>query len=273
MARIPKIIHYCWFGGNPLPDLAKKCIDSWKKMCPDYEIKEWNENTININGMNAYVREAYKNKKWAFVTDYIRLYIIYNYGGIYLDTDVELLKNLDVLLDHDSFFGIENNNVVNTGLGFGAAKGNKLVKMLMDDYENVHFILKNGNLDLEPCPIRNTKTLSGIFNKFDDYKKINSYKNNYFYPKEYFCPMDNVTKEINITDNTFSIHYYSGTWLDEKAKKWEQKRKRICDKFGEKNGKRIIKIITLPRRIRNKIKKYGFYGTLKFAVRKVLKTK
>ncbi len=271
MYKIPKVIHYCWFGGNPLPDLAVKCIESWKKMCPDYEIKEWNEKNIDINKLNVYVRQAYANKKWAFVSDYIRLYIVYNYGGVYLDTDVELLKPIDQLLEHDGFFASEDNKVINTGLGFGASKKNEIVKIIMDDYDNIPFILKNGTLDIEPCTIRNTKALNNILLSFKDRTKINIYKDNYFYPKEYFCPMDNVTKKINITKSTFSIHYFSGSWLGDKAKKMNKLREKLCDIFGEKLGKRIVRIITLPRRVNSKIKKYGFIGTLKFAFGKILR--
>ena len=116
---IPKIIHYCWFGGKPLPNTAIKCIRSWKKHCPDYEIHCWNEKNFDIN-VCPYVKEAYEEKAWAFVSDYARLWIIYNYGGIYLDTDVELLKNIDNLLKYDVFMGFENKQYVNTGVGFWA---------------------------------------------------------------------------------------------------------------------------------------------------------
>ena len=118
---IPKKIHYCWFGGNPLPELAIKCLESWKKYCPDYEIIEWNETNFNLDSCE-YVREAYQAKKWAFVSDYARLKVVYDNGGIYLDTDVELIKSLDRLLKNKSFFGTETTGVVATGLGFGAEK-------------------------------------------------------------------------------------------------------------------------------------------------------
>ena len=123
---IPKVIHYCWFGGNELPELAMKCIDSWKKFCPDYEIKQWNEKNYDLDS-SRYIKEAYKNKKWAFVSDYARLDIIYNNGGIYLDTDVELIGKLDEFLDEKCFLAAEREEYVNTGLGFGAEKGNVVI--------------------------------------------------------------------------------------------------------------------------------------------------
>lgn len=126
---IPKKIHYCWFGRNPLPELAVRCIESWKKYCPDYEIIEWNEDNYDINKI-SYVKEAYQARKWAFVTDYVRLDVVNQYGGIYLDTDVELLKSLDPLLKYKSFFGMEEGKFIATGLGFGAEKGTKILVLV-----------------------------------------------------------------------------------------------------------------------------------------------
>lgn len=268
--KIPKTIHYCWFGGNPLPDLTKKCIESWKKMCPDYEIIEWNESNFDIE-INDYVKEAYLEKKYAFVSDYARLYIIYNYGGIYLDTDVELIKNLDSFLDCDGFFSSEDNKVVSTGLGFGACKKNSIVELMMKDYDNTHFKLENGNLDLQPCPIKNSNSINMILKQFDDRTKICEHKNNYFYPKEYFCPMDNMTEEINITKNTVSIHHFSGFWLSEKDIKVNKNRRKICKIFGKKIGKKIVWVYTLPYRINKKIKRIGIKNTILFALNKFIK--
>ena len=130
---IPKIIHYCWFGRNPKPELAVKCIKSWKKRCPDYEIIEWNEDNFDISSCPLYVRQAYEAKKWAFVSDYVRLKVVYDEGGVYLDTDVELKKGLDALLAYDAYFGFEDGTHVNTGLGFGAVKGAPILKEMMQD--------------------------------------------------------------------------------------------------------------------------------------------
>ena len=137
---IPRIIHYCWFGGNEKPEIVKKCMASWKEKCPDFEIKEWNENNFDIN-MFPYTKEAYENKKWAFVSDVARLWIIYNYGGIYMDTDVEIKGDFGELLSYDSFMFFESVDIA-TGLGFGAKKNNKLVKAILDDYNDRHFVKK-----------------------------------------------------------------------------------------------------------------------------------
>ena len=133
---IPKKIHYCWFGHNQLPESAKKCINSWKKFCPSFDIIEWNEENFNIDACPQYVKDAYSQKKWAFVTDYVRLKVVYENGGIYFDTDVELISRIDSLLKYNAYFGFEDGVYVNTGLGFGAVKGMGIIKM------DFHFILR-----------------------------------------------------------------------------------------------------------------------------------
>lgn len=149
---IPKVIHYCWFGGNPLPQLAQKCIESWKKNLPNYEIKQWNENNFDIN-IIPYTSEAYKAKKYAFVSDYARLWILYKYGGLYFDTDVEIIKPLDCIIKKGPFMGIEKYDgtgipAVAPGLGLGANPGLWLYAELLDLYSNIHFINQDGTLNL-----------------------------------------------------------------------------------------------------------------------------
>lgn len=208
---IPKVIHFCWFGDKKMPPLAKKCIKSWKKHCPDYEIKLWNEKNFNLD-VNRYVREAYEAKKWAFITDYARLYIVYHYGGIYLDTDVELLKPLDSLLDHKAFFGIEAtpNKCIATGLGFGAEKENPVVKEIMDQYENIPFDLGDGQYDMTPCPDRNTQVFEKHgYDHVDACKDINGVR---ILSSDYMCPKDFKTHKVNLTENTLSVHHYDGSW-------------------------------------------------------------
>ena len=207
---IPKVIHYCWFGGNPLNDMAKKCIESWKKYCPDYEIVEWNESNFDIGTSCDYVKEAYEAKKWAFVSDYVRLWAIYNYGGIYLDVDVELIKSIDFLRKNKAFFGFEDDNNIATGVGFGAEKDNDVVKELINDYNNIHFKNSDGKFDLTPCPSRNTR----IFKKwgFEGNGKKQIVNGNVVYPKDYFCPKDYNTNILNITENTVSIHHFIASW-------------------------------------------------------------
>ena len=151
---IPKIIHYCWFGKNKYPAIVQKCVASWHKYCPDYEIKLWNEDNYDVK-KNMYMIEAYKNKKWAFVSDFARLDIIYKEGGIYLDADVELVRSLDDLLEEKCFVAGDGMGI-NTGLGFGAEKEHTVVKEMLDLYEGKHFITA-GVPDLTPCTVLNTK--------------------------------------------------------------------------------------------------------------------
>lgn len=133
---IPKIIHYCWFGRNEKPELVKKCIESWKKHCPDYEIIEWNEDNVDVN-FCSYSKRAYKQKRWGFAVDVLRMKIIYENGGIYLDTDVELVNNLDSLLNNAAWFGYGTDIEINTGSGFGAEKGNPFIKTILEHYVNL----------------------------------------------------------------------------------------------------------------------------------------
>lgn len=156
--QIPKIIHYCWFGNNKKPECILKCIESWKKFCPDYEIKEWNESNFDVNMFN-YTKEAYEVKKWAFVSDVARLWIIYEYGGIYMDTDVEILNNIDYLLNNECFLFFQSERHIATGLGFGAVKNNKIIKAMLDDYNSKHFLIDTGKFDTTACPILNTIVL------------------------------------------------------------------------------------------------------------------
>ena len=209
---IPKKIHYCWFGGNPLPELAQKCIASWRKFCPDYEIIEWNETNYDIK-KNKYMSQAYENKRWAFVSDYARLDIIYTHGGIYLDTDVELIKPIDDLLELEAFAGVEQNSeYVALGLGFGACEGDITVKTMLDYYDGINFE-ENGKLDLTPAPKIHTTALYKLGYAFS--AQITSCCTFTIYPSEYFCPINHDTNEISITDKTYSIHHYTASWYNE----------------------------------------------------------
>ena len=209
--KIPKVIHYFWFGHNKKPRLIQKCIRSWKKACPDYQIIEWNEDNFDVN-MIPYTKEAYSLKKWGFVSDYARLWVIFNYGGFYLDTDVELIKSLDSLRDEKVFFSSEDNQSVSTGLGFGAIKGSAIVGKLADDYKNRHFIGKDKKPDLTPCPIIQTEYFRKNIDSFSLSDKISSFDGISFYPKDYFCPIDPSTNKLHITENTIGIHYFAASW-------------------------------------------------------------
>lgn len=228
---IPKKIHYCWFGGNPLPELALKCIESWKKFCPEYEIIEWNEKNFNIN-INQYIKEAYKNKKWAFVTDYVRLEVLYKYGGIYLDTDVELLRNLDDLLNQEAFTGYETSLDIPTGI-IASQKGNKAIKIFLDDYKNRKFIKWNGNFDLTTNVTTITKIATDKLGFIPEKgHQILEYGLS-IYPKDYFCPKDYKTKEIVLTSNTYMIHHFNGSWLESKEERKKRKFKERIIKIGK----------------------------------------
>lgn len=246
---IKKTINYCWFGKNEKSELIKRCIESWKKYCPDYEIIEWNENNYDVT-KNEYMLEAYKSKKWAFVSDYARLDIIYNNGGIYLDTDVELIKPLDKIVElYNAFFCYENYRI-NTGLGFGASKNNNIVKELLDSYEKIHFIKNNGTYDLTSCVKRNEI----IFKKHITEKKNGNYNDICFFRKEYFCPLDYESKKMDITENTVAIHWYGESWLSN-AKKIKNKFKFLIRHIiGDKNFKKIKNIQKEINILKKKIK-------------------
>lgn len=207
---IPKIIHYCWFGGNPLGEKEKKCIESWKKFCPDYKIKEWNESNFDVS-LFPYTKQAYDNKKYAFLTDVARLDIVYNEGGIYFDTDVELIKNLDSLLSDKAFFAFENGEYIATGLGFGAEAGNDVVKANRDLYKRISFVNDDGSLNLKGCPKYTTELMLPLGLKQDDSEQMIAGEV-HIYPTEYFNPYDYVTGKLNVTENTYSVHWYSNSW-------------------------------------------------------------
>ncbi len=206
---IPKTIHYCWFGKNPYSKLMNHCIKTWKEHLTDYEFIEWNEDNFDINS-NKYVSEAYSAKKWAFVSDYVRLWAIYNYGGVYLDTDVEVLKSLNDLLDNKAFTGFENSLSMVTGI-IASEKHNQIIETLLKDYDERTFILQNGEFDLTT----NTKTITNQLKEIgflsDNTLQV---KDNFtLYPKDYFCPKDGLSGFCNITKNTYVIHHFNGSWL------------------------------------------------------------
>lgn len=212
--KIPKIIHYCWFGGNPLPEMAQKCLESWKKFCPDYEIMEWNEQSFPVD-YNDYVKEAYEAKKWAFVSDVSRLYALVNYGGVYMDTDVELLKPIDEILTYDAISGFESSGNVPTGL-MACSKGHEFFKRLLADYDGEHFIMKDGSYNLTTNVVRITRPCveNGLVLN-DTEQTVCGFT---FKPHDVFCPKDHITKELNITENTIAIHHFDGSWLTPEAK-------------------------------------------------------
>lgn len=213
---IPKIIHYCWISENvndKLPEKVQECINTWKQYLPDYEIKRWNQYNFDISN-SIYAKQALDCKKYAFVSDYIRLSVLYRYGGIYLDTDMKVLKGFNDLLDNKFFVGLETSKMVATCI-IGAEKNNILVKELLDVYKNKYFINNNGNLNIIPNTVLMTEVLKKHNIKINNTLQRNKYLT--IYPIEYFCPYENNTGELNLTENSYAIHLYNGSWVDEKV--------------------------------------------------------
>lgn len=222
--NIPKIIHYCWFGGKPLPPLAEKCISSWRKYMPDYEIKRWDESNFDVNSI-PYTAQAYKAKKYAFVSDYARFWILYNNGGVYFDTDVEIIRPLNDIISAGSFMGCENSYKpgysptklgVAPGLGLGAYPELDLYKELLLLYSNVKFQNTDGTFNTKTIVEYTTELLckKGLKNT-PNIQKINEIL---IYPKDYFCPLDYDSGKLEITSNTVSIHHYAATWVSSSLK-------------------------------------------------------
>ena len=237
---IPKVIHYCWFGRGEMPRLAEKCIKSWKEKCPDYEIICWNEDNFDLT-QNEYMRQAYEARKFAFVSDFVRLKVIYDHGGIYLDTDVELLKSLDPLLQNKAYMGFDEKGIVATGLGFGAEKGNSILGEFLKDYEDISFILPDGSYDLTPCPDRNTRTLKELGMDLNVHSQ--TFMDTVFLPQDYLCPMDYYTGKKTITKNTYSIHHYNASWTSPVTKRTTFVKRIIGVKmYGKLYGKFLHKL-------------------------------
>lgn len=208
--EIPKIIHYCWFGGKPLPKSAIKYIDSWRKFLPDYEIKEWNEDNFDVN-LIPYTRNAYKGGKYAFVSDYARFWVLFKFGGLYFDTDVEIIRPLDDIIAMGAFMGIEkdrNTISVAPGLGMGAFPGMDFYRVMLSIFENY-----DTSRGVEPIMIRETTELLVIkgFELVDKEQNINGIT---LYPNEFFNPKDDYTGRIYLTDNTRAIHHYAKSWVE-----------------------------------------------------------
>lgn len=214
---IPNIIHYCWFGRNPLPPLAQKCIASWEKHLPNYQIKEWNEDNFNIN-IIPYTAEAYKLKKYAFVSDYARFWIIYNYGGIYFDTDVEIIKPIDDIIQKGAFMGFEKSSNINNahliapGLGIGCISGHPFFHKILLFYKNKHYVSWKGRMTGTVVYFTTQMLLPNDFKYKED--KIAYFENINIYPDDYFSPLNYYTKELTITNNTRTIHHYAASWVN-----------------------------------------------------------
>lgn len=257
---IPKIIHYCWFGGNPLPESAVKCINSWKKFFPDYEIWAWVETNLTPNpsptgegslqqkyladevmefdvNVIPYTREAYEARKFAFVSDYARFDILYQYGGIYFDTDVEVIKSMDEIVERGPFMGIEVDSpnpsiapLVAPGLGLGATIRMPFYKSVLDYYEHLHFLTEEGKPNNITVVKHTTNVLTA--NGMKNENTLQEVCGVWIYPKEYFNPLNDNTGKLDITENTRSIHWYTKTWLDKRNPVRDWIVKRIHRYFG-----------------------------------------
>ena len=218
--RIPKIIHYCWFGNNPMPLKNQKWIASWKRFCPDYEIVEWNESNYDVT-KNEFMLQAYKDKKWGYVSDYARLDIIYQHGGIYLDADVEIIKNIDDLLYQSAFFGIETSKLINTGLGFGAIQGFPLVREMLELYNGIKF--SKEKMVAVPTMMKDFFNRKGYINN-GEYQIVEGMT---IYPEKVLSGKCNLTNRILTTEHTYMIHHYDGSWVDKEKKEKVNKMKEL----------------------------------------------
>ena len=212
---LPKIIHYCWFGRGEKPDSAKKCIASWRKLCPDFEIREWNENNCDYCAM-PFMAEAYAAKKYAFVSDVMRLIVLEQYGGVYFDTDVELIRDITPLLVDEGFIGFENDEYVASGLTIAAVPHHPIIQAMIDKYKKLHFTNADGTTNAVGCPHLNTDVMErfGLVRN----GREQTVAGIHVYPADYFNPLDSTTGKLTKTENTYSIHWYSMSWLPKGAR-------------------------------------------------------
>ena len=231
---IPKTIHYCWFGRNPKPKLAEKCIASWRKYCPDYEIIEWNEDNFDVN-MNGYTRMCYEQKKYAFLSDFARLLVVAEHGGVYFDTDVELVKPIDSMMELPAFYSFETTEYVATGLGFGSVAQGETIRAMLAEYD----ALLDGTEGVRGCPRLNTSALVRLGLKQDGTRQ--EVADAVILPCDYMNPYDSATGELRQTKNTISIHWYSASWLSPRKRMRVRIMRPIHRVFGVEVFKRFRK--------------------------------
>lgn len=245
---IPRIIHYCWFGRNPLPASALKCISSWRRFFPDYEIKEWNEDNFDVN-IIPYTQQAYEAKKYAFVSDYARFWILYHYGGLYFDTDVEVIKSFHNIIERGPFMGIETSAswegkpMVAPGLGLGVDAGHPFYEKMLKLYATLEFRKADGSFDNATIVSYTTRELYAHgMGVSDDLQEVDGI---WIYPSDFFCPMDSTTGITTITDRTVSIHYYDCSWMDHRSLNFRihQIKNKIFRLIGQKNARLINRLL------------------------------
>jgi len=245
---IPKIIHYCWFGRNPLPDSAQRCIDSWRKFLPDYEIKEWNEDNFDVNSI-PYTEQAYKAKKYAFVSDYARFWILYHEGGLYFDTDVEIIANMDEIIARGPFMGIEQGAtldgkpMVAPGLGLGVEAGHPFYKKMLDVYKHHNYLNADSTYNNMTIVSYTTKELYAQGMKpSEDMQEVDGI---WIYPADYFCPMDSTTGITILTERSVAIHHYDCSWMDHNTFgfRLHQLKNAFYKLIGQRNAQLINKIL------------------------------
>ena len=211
---IPKIIHYCWFGRGEKPELAKKCIASWRRFCPDFEIREWNEDNCGDLAI-PFMSEAYAAKKYAFASDVMRLVVLEQYGGVYFDTDVEVLRDISPLLEDEGFIGFENDQFVNSGQVLAAIPHHPVIGAMIAEYKTLHFLNPDGSINAVGCPHLNSDVMErfGLVRNGQEQLVAGIH----VYPEDYFNPMDSTTGKLTKTEHTYSIHWYSMSWMPKRT--------------------------------------------------------
>ena len=254
--KIPKIIHYCWLSGEPFPKNVEECIASWHKFLPEYELMLWDLHRFPLE-KNIWVKQAFESKKYAFAADYIRLYAVYHFGGIYFDTDVEVIKNFDDLLHLPYFIGTEGYEMLEAGV-FGAEKGMNWVKHCLDYYDNKIFVNEDGSFNTQTLPSIMGKQISKnrkltIFTK-EQWNNLdfNNQEKLYVFPRDFFSAKEMGTGQLLVSENTYSIHHFAMSWISKKDRFLPDLKRKLMQMLGYKTLEKLIKIMRL-KEIKNKI--------------------